>query len=246
MVAHYLKKDSEEIRCGVVFNSWQRNRIDFRLRFPFVPVSDNKFNWNKIEQFTWKTSRNFPLFQEPGPRSAMSDVGGPPDYYHEGFLYLQHQLSEAVALYNDPQVKTVFDNVRINVQRFPYPPYDNDKFLFSLQFMFPLILMLSFIYPSVNLTKNIVLEKEMRLKEAMRMMGLENWLHWTTWFINSFIWSMISVAIITALLCTPVKDSLGIISKSNAALVLLFFIAYTISSIMFCFLMSTFFSKVKV
>jgi len=37
------------------------------------------------------------------------------------------------------------------------------------------------------MTKDIVYEKEKRLKEFMRVMGLSNGIHWLAWFITSFI-----------------------------------------------------------
>jgi hypothetical protein len=35
--------------------------------------------------------------------------------------------------------------------------------------------------------KNIVYEKEMRLKEVMKIMGLNNGVHWLAWFIDAFV-----------------------------------------------------------
>ena len=246
MVDYYKLMDTDTIICGVVFHQLQPNIIDFKLRFPFVPQAiQSSFSFTKIGEFTWKTAQIFPLFQVPGPRAPNVQTGGPPDYYNEGFLFIQHQLSKAIAIHYNSNSEPVLKNMDVKIQRFPYPPYKNDKFLFSLQFMFPLILMLSFIYPTVNLTKNIVTEKELRLEEAMKMMGLQRWLHWTSWFINSFSWNLISITVNVALLCTPLKDGLGIISTSNPILVLLFFTLYWISSIMFCFLLSTLFNKVS-
>lgn len=176
---YYTAVNGESIVGGVIFRQLSADNVRLKLRFPFVPPKDSdKFSFQKIQQFTWQTARQFPQFQEPGPRNHDVVEGGPPNYYKAGFLYLQHYLSRAIAITLSPRAETFIDTVRLNVQRFPYPPYVNDQFLFSLQFMFPLILMLSFIYPSVNLTKNIVLEKELRLQEAMRMMGLQDWLHW--------------------------------------------------------------------
>lgn len=244
LVSHYMQENSDVIACGLVFHSVAESKVEVTIRFPFVPKQKAGFNMQKIDQFTWQTARLFPMFQQPGPRTHHQLEGGPPNYHDEGFLYVHHHLGRSIALYHNSSLSGRLDQVRVNVQRFPYPPYENDKFLFALQFFFPLILMLSFIYPSVNLTKNIVLEKEQRLKEAMKMMGLQDWLHWTSWFVNSFFWSLISVAIITCLLCMHLKPNLAIISKSDPMLVLLFFVLYTISSICFCFLVSTFFSKV--
>ena len=50
------------------------------------------------------------------------------------------------------------------MQRMPYPPYIDDTYLVALQAWLPLILLLSFLYPAVNVVKNVVYEKENRLK----------------------------------------------------------------------------------
>ena len=56
------------------------------------------------------------------------------------------------------------DEFDVNMRRYPYPPYIDDKFLIALQGWLPLIFLLSFIYPVINISKSIVYEKEKRLK----------------------------------------------------------------------------------
>jgi ATP-binding cassette subfamily A (ABC1) protein 3 len=58
----------------------------------------------------------------------------------------------------------VYNKYDIKLQRFPYPAFIDDKFLFALQGWLPLIILLSFIYPVINITKSVVYEKEKRLK----------------------------------------------------------------------------------
>lgn len=64
--------------------------------------------------------------------------------------------------------------------------------------------------------------------------------------VNSFLWNLISVGLITTLLCVPlpIEEHASIITKSNPAIILLFFVVYLITTIMFCFMLSTFFSRV--
>lgn len=251
LVAHYVKENADIIACGLVFHGISAaggenfGQLSVKIRFPFVPKQIDGFSVEKIDQFTWQTGRLFPMFQQPGPRAFDHVEGGPPNYLDESFIYVHHQLVKSLILFNNASLKDTLEKMRFNIQRFPYPPYINDKFLFALQFFYPLILMLSFIYPSVNLTKNIVLEKELRLLEVMKMMGLQEWLHWTSWFVNSLFWSLPSLIIITLLMCLPLKENLCIITYSNPAIVFLFFLFYTINSISFSFLVSTWFSRVS-
>lgn len=85
----------------------------------------------------------------------------------------------------------------VNLRRFPFPSYIDDFFVIALQSQLPLFLVLSYIYPVINIAKSIVHEKERRLKESMKMMGLPNWLHWSAWFTKSFVFLLISTIFIT-------------------------------------------------
>ena len=56
------------------------------------------------------------------------------------------------------------------------------------------------------LIKELVLEKETRLRESMKMMGLSGWILWLTWYLKQFLFLMITVIFMTILikvnLCT--------------------------------------------
>ena len=48
--------------------------------------------------------------------------------------------------------------------------------------------------------QELVLEKESRIRETMKMMGLSNWTLWTTWFLKQILFYLGSIIIITILL----------------------------------------------
>ena len=60
-----------------------------------------------------------------------------------------------------------YEGLDIKLQRFPYPQYIDDKYLFALQAFLPILMMLSFIYPAINITKSVCHEKEKRLKVSI-------------------------------------------------------------------------------
>lgn len=145
-------------------------------------------------------------------------------YNGEGFLYLQYAIDRTITreILSKSEVH-IYDQYDIKLQRFPYGPYYDDKYLFALQGFLPMIIMLSFTYPVINITKCIVYEKEKRLKvlmilifysitviswycnisnlqEYMKMMGLDNWMHWLAWFTKCFIFLLSSVIIMSVLL----------------------------------------------
>jgi ATP-binding cassette, subfamily A (ABC1), member 1 len=65
---------------------------------------------------------------------------------------------------------------------------------------FPLFMTLSWVYSSAMIVKSIVYEKEKRLKETMRVMGLGNGVHWIGWFVDSFTPMFITIIFLTMIL----------------------------------------------
>ena len=47
--------------------------------------------------------------------------------------------------------------------------------------------------------QELCLEKELRLKESMKMMGLANWVHWLAWFVKNFLFLSITTLLIVIL-----------------------------------------------
>jgi len=54
--------------------------------------------------------------------------------------------------------------VTMRLQRFPYPPYADDKFVLVIQQQLPFIVMLSFIFCAMQIVRDLVYEKERCLK----------------------------------------------------------------------------------
>lgn len=69
--------------------------------------------------------------------------------------------------------------------------------------------MLSFVYPCINTTKFIAIEKERQIKEAMKIMGLSNWLHWTGWFVRTMVLFTISISLMVIMLKVGITQTLN-------------------------------------
>ena len=54
--------------------------------------------------------------------------------------------------------------VDVRLKNFPYPPYHNDNFVIVIQTQMPFFVMLSFIVTAPVICKDVVLEKEKKLK----------------------------------------------------------------------------------
>lgn len=79
----------------------------------------------------------------------------------------------------------------------------------AFEFLLPFVILMSLIYPTTNLVKCIATEKELQLKEAMKIMGLPNWLHWTGWFVKSMIFLTLTISLIVLLLKVNIVDLLA-------------------------------------
>ncbi|XP_022253456.1 ATP-binding cassette sub-family A member 3-like [Limulus polyphemus] len=241
----YLNNEAS-VLGGVIFTEEKEGassfskKISYKIRLKATPRNLEKEVENSVEN--WKTQLTFPVFQLLGPREKDSIWGGKPGYMAEGFLSIQHAVVLAVIEFITNG--NVADNLQLQMQRYPYPPYDNDLFLLALQIFFPLIMIFSFIYPALNIVKNIVIEKEKRLKESMKMMGLRTWLHWSAWYFKYLIFLLISVTIITILVTVKVSHGVCVFDKSNPFIIFLLLFVYILTTICFCFLISTLFSKV--
>lgn len=252
----YIKYDnrSANVLAAVVFEHTFNHSKDplplavkYHLRFSYTR---RNYMWTQAGSFFvketegWHTTSLFPLFPSPGPREPASPDGGEPGYIREGFLAVQHAVDRAIMQYHtNASAHRLFEKLTVIAKRFPFPPFISDPFLVAIQYQLPLLLMLSFIYTSLTIIRAVVQEKERKLKEYMRMMGLSSWLHWTAWFLLFFLFLLVAVSFMTLLFCVKVKKDVAVLAHSDPSLVLVFLLCFAISSISFSFMVSTFFSK---
>lgn len=165
-------------------------------------------------------------------------------YFTEGFLYLQHALEMELLNQLAPN-GTVLPN-STHLRRFPFPAYVDDEFLVVLQPFLPLTLILSFIYTVTSISKTLTEEKENRIHESMKMMGLTNSLHWTAWFITFLTKFILSALIITVLLKIHLTEAsksagLAVLPKSDPTLIFFCLLVHGFQLVSFCFLVASIF-----
>uniref|UniRef100_A0A8C2X0L4 ATP binding cassette subfamily A member 3 n=1 Tax=Cyclopterus lumpus TaxID=8103 RepID=A0A8C2X0L4_CYCLU len=225
-------------------------KVSYHLRFSFTPRNApfaEKMELNPNSDLDWHTLSLFPLFLLPGPREQYDKEGGTPGYFREGFLAVQHAVDRAIMRsHTNESAASLLPRIRVVLSRFPYPAYIYDVFILAIQNQLPLLLVLSFTYTSLNIVRSVVQEKERKLKEYMRMMGLSNWLHWSAWFLLFFLFLTISVFFVTLLLCIHVKPYGAVLSRSDPTLVFVFLLVFTVATINFSFMISAFFSRANV
>uniref|UniRef100_A0A452I3M1 P-type phospholipid transporter n=1 Tax=Gopherus agassizii TaxID=38772 RepID=A0A452I3M1_9SAUR len=178
-----------------------------------------------------KTNKIKDRYWDPGPRAdPVDDLR----YIWGGFAYLQDMIEHGII---KTQTNTEVPS-GIYLQQMPYPCFVDDMFMITLNRSFPIFMVLAWIYSVSMIVKSIVLEKEMRLKEAMKNRGVTNGVIWYTWFLDSFVMMSVSVSLLTALITCG-----KVLHYSNPLILLLFLLTFTTATIMQCFLLSTFFSK---
>ena len=88
----------------------------------------------------------------------------------EGFLGVQHAINRAVtALVSGNKTS---DMPAVWMRRMPYPPYNDDNFVLVVQNQLPLLLLLSFVFSALNIVKDIVHEKERKIKVDFFILSL--------------------------------------------------------------------------
>ncbi|XP_068775738.1 phospholipid-transporting ATPase ABCA7 isoform X2 [Struthio camelus] len=178
-----------------------------------------------------KTNKIKDRFWDPGPAAdPFSDLR----YVWGGFVYVQDLVEQAVV-----RVQTGgASRTGVYIQQMPYPCYVDDVFLRVLNRSLPLFMTLAWIYSVAMIIKGVVHEKEARLKETMKTMGLSSGILWLSWFLSSFLPFLISSAFLVLIL------KLGnILPYSNPAVIFLFLGTFSVATICQCFLISTFFPR---
>lgn len=77
------------------------------------------------------------------------------------------------------------EQATIAVMNVPVPTVNfiNDPFAQVLAQLFPFFILLIYIPPVYNMVFMLVKEKESRIKESMRMMGMSDVPYWMSWFV---------------------------------------------------------------
>ncbi|XP_046856240.1 phospholipid-transporting ATPase ABCA3-like [Xenia sp. Carnegie-2017] len=129
------------------------------------------------------------------------------------------------------------------MEKFPFPNYFKAPLSSYIQFIIPVVIEIAFFYTALVTVHNIVYEKEQQLKETLKIIGVNNWLHWVAWFIQSFLICLVAVVIMTLLFTIKFNSDGSVIDKTAPTIFFIYLLLYITSGIMFCFFVSVFFSK---
>uniref|UniRef100_A0A673YHD0 P-type phospholipid transporter n=1 Tax=Salmo trutta TaxID=8032 RepID=A0A673YHD0_SALTR len=215
--------DDRKFWAGIVFPDIEANsselpaNVNYKIRMDI----DNVERTNKIKDGYW----------DPGPRAdPFEDLR----YIWGGFSYLQDIIEHSIIT----AVTGVKEKTGVYIQQMPYPCYVDDIFLRVMSRSMPLFMTLAWMYSVAIIIKSVVYEKEARLKETMRIMGLDNGILWFSWFISSLIPLLISAGLLVVLLKMG-----NLLPYSDPGVIFLFLGSFAVVTIMQCFLISTMFAR---
>ena len=167
-VSHVLYNNTKDVKSfflgGIVFDeSLNHQDVSYKIRLS----SDRRASFTERENLgdpsaEWNTQRTFRVSETWKPRSKHAHVthGGPPYYFEEGFLAIQHAVNVAIMKHKG---KIHQPNATVVVRRFHNirNSYENsvalDSFFGALFLIFTTLIML-------NIILDIVDEKEEKVK----------------------------------------------------------------------------------
>uniref|UniRef100_A0A8C7GA09 ATP-binding cassette, sub-family A (ABC1), member 12 n=1 Tax=Oncorhynchus kisutch TaxID=8019 RepID=A0A8C7GA09_ONCKI len=158
--------------------------------------------------------------------------------YNRGFVYLQESIDRAII---ETQTGQQVTEPAVQLQAFPYPCFLKDEYLNSIAFAFPLVLMIAWVLFIANFVKKLVHERELRLHEYMKMMGVNPISHFFAWFIESACFLIITIITLTIILKAG-----RVLPHSDGFLLFLYLSDYGLSILAISFLVSSFFDKTNI
>uniref|UniRef100_A0A8C0ED21 ATP binding cassette subfamily A member 12 n=1 Tax=Bubo bubo TaxID=30461 RepID=A0A8C0ED21_BUBBB len=169
-----------------------------------------------------------------GPHNSTSQS----QIYSRAFIYIQDSIERAII---ELQTGKNPEEIAVQVQAMPYPCYNKDMFLTSVTYSLPFALMAAWVLFIADFVKTLVQEKDLRLYEYMKMMGVNASSHFIAWFIECAIFLLITVTFLIVVL--KVGD---ILPKTNTVLLFLYLMDYSLSIIAMSYFISVFFNNTNI
>uniref|UniRef100_A0A8C4M3M7 ATP binding cassette subfamily A member 12 n=1 Tax=Equus asinus asinus TaxID=83772 RepID=A0A8C4M3M7_EQUAS len=170
----------------------------------------------------------------PGPHNSPSLN----QIYGRAFIYLQDSIERAII---ELQTGRNCQEVAVQVQAIPYPCYMKDNFLTSVSYSLPIVLMVAWVVFIAAFVKKLVYEKDLRLHEYMKMMGVNSCSHFFAWLIES-----VGFLLVTIILLIIILKFGNILPKTNGFILFLYFSDYSFSVIAMSYLISVFFNNTNI
>ncbi|KAG7398223.1 ATP-binding cassette sub- A member 12 [Phytophthora boehmeriae] len=126
-----------------------------------------------------------------------------------------------------------------SVAPFPIEAFIRSPFYDDISTVFSIIFILSYLYPISRILVGFIQEKELRLREYMKILGVKERAIIATWYITYTI-IMFFGAVLQAIM-----GLVGLFSNSSPIIIFLFFFLFGLSVLCYAFFISTMFSTAR-
>ena len=125
------------------------------------------------------------------------------------------------------------------VKAFPFPEYSTNLGSTFAAVFFGLVFVFTFVTTVITTVKGIVVEKELRIREGMKIMGLGDVVYWSSWSVTSYGGLLVVSALVALVGVYPFQHTDWTVTFAFLAL-------WTAQLVTFSFTLSAFFSSGKI
>ncbi|EEY56084.1 ATP-binding cassette transporter, putative [Phytophthora infestans T30-4] len=179
-----------------------------------------------------------------GQRQREQSTAAPSDDLDENLLeYLQSDaiLKSAVSerFLLTPLRQAPQPYLGSSVAPFPIEAYSSSPFYDDISGVFAIIFILSYLYTTSRILVVFIQEKELRLREYMKILGVKEPVIIATWYITYTLIQFLSAVL------QAVSGLIGLFANSSVLVIFLFFFLFGLSVLCFAFFISTLFSNAR-
>jgi len=180
-------------------------------------------------KFTIIPSTNKPSYD---PYNALPNPNNTLMYFQSGFSYLQNLITNKIYEIESGRVDS---KLRLAIIPMHTPKIEISNYLDFITPYFPYTLGIGFVFTVFKFSHLLVTEKELKIKEMMKLMGMSSTIYWTSWVIEYFF-----ISIIISLICSCLVN-FCIMKNSNFFLLFVFYFFYEMDVFALAVFLSPFF-----
>ncbi|XP_078610116.1 cholesterol transporter ABCA5-like isoform X1 [Branchiostoma floridae x Branchiostoma japonicum] len=209
--------------AGVSFTMYGNSSVDYTIHIPHTAAVRST---NNIYSGQDQCRQGAPLSQFGCTVN---------NYLYNGFAALQVAIDTALIKMQTNLTDTSLPDYQVEMM--PKPAYRGFSVISTISSIYFVLSYMPFL---ATLTVYLVSEKEKKIKESMKMMGLNSMAFWTSWLVV-----YMTIIVLESLVCIGISYAAGLFSKSNFFFYFISFFLYGLSMVNIAFVLTTFFDKAR-